>query len=103
MQNKLLPCPFCGDKAELFEDEPRQFYVGCTNPDCKVEAFLPFSKTREIAIEHWNVRKPMEQIVERLEDEIEDEVWRGYEERVIEKSTLYGAIEIVKGGVDNAE
>lgn len=58
MENvELKQCPFCGDIPELFEDEPKEFYVACTNPDCKVEAYFPFAKTRSEAIKHWNERR----------------------------------------------
>jgi Lar family restriction alleviation protein len=53
---KLEECPFCGDKAEIFEDEPQQFYVACTNLDCQCEAYLPFAKTKQEAINSWNRR-----------------------------------------------
>ena len=112
MQNKLLPCPFCGGEAKLIkhfivalDTEYRQVF--CTSCCAKrpVEKFF----TEEEAIKHWNTRKPMERIVERLEER-----HKFYENRFEEMSgtdrdvedwgsikSYADAIEIVKGGVDN--
>lgn len=51
-------------------------------------------------VESW-----VEEIVEQLEEEIKnvERYGRDYEEKVIEKGAYENAIEIVKGGVDNAE
>lgn len=65
---KLKSCPFCEGEAEIFEDEPKQFYVACTNPECKCEACLPFATTKEEAIKAWNTRKPIEKAVKELEE-----------------------------------
>ena len=55
-ETRLLPCPFCGGDAELFIDEPKEWYVSCTNPDCGCEADLPLARTSQEAIEAWNRR-----------------------------------------------
>ena len=116
MQNdKLLPCPFCGSKhVELgLYVRKRVFstYVACVECFSKTNLF----DTDEEAIKAWNTRKPMERIVEQLEKEKEKANERAMTENSIHGHTLdfecfYGqrmgfcqAIEIVKGGVNNAE
>jgi Lar family restriction alleviation protein len=110
MQNKLLPCPFCGGEAELFHDEQfiHHAFVFCTECEAQTKLYANGNMT-EKAIKDWNTRKPMERIVEQLEgeerkanqkrrDAIElhsEEFWRG------RQTGLNKAIEIVKGGVDN--
>ena len=65
--NKLLPCPFCGGDNlgfyhnHLFRDG---YEVRCY--DCHFG--LQESRTKEEAIKQWNTRKPMERIVERVEE-----------------------------------
>ena len=66
---KLLPCPFCGGDNlgfyhnHLFRDG---YEVRCY--DCHFG--LQESRTKQEAIEAWNTRKPMERIIERLEEEL---------------------------------
>lgn len=65
---KLLPCPFCGGEAEVYEQKHREYastyYVRCKSCHCKTIERIG----KGIVIEQWNTRKPMEQIVERLEE-----------------------------------
>lgn len=54
---ELLPCPFCGSKANL-GDSREGFWVNCLKGGCIV---LPsdddiFFTSKETAIEHWNTR-----------------------------------------------
>lgn len=68
---KLKPCPFCGGKANkriafpLDADglEVNMYIVGCNN--CDVEFTCLWDE--EIVVNAWNTRKPMDDIVERLE------------------------------------
>ena len=72
MQNdKLLPCPFCGEKAETtFICDGKYNQIKCKTPKCIMNVDMSaFYKSKEEAIEQWNTRKPMERIVEQLEDE----------------------------------
>ena len=72
---KLLPCPFCGGEAiqeagerAVWYDEYEYFEcVHCTNCKASVEA-----ETVEEAVTKWNARKPMERIIERLEEKLSD-------------------------------
>ena len=107
MQNdKLLPCPFCGGEAQpTFLCNGRYNQIKCKTPKCIMNVDLPaLYGSREEAIEKWNTRKPMERILEQLEEESDffggepmGSLQKAYYCKGIEK-----AIEIVKGGVDNA-
>lgn len=50
---KLLPCPFCGGKAEL-SDDYLFFSVHCTNADCEIETKR--FRFKLDAIKAWNKR-----------------------------------------------
>ena len=62
---KLLPCPFCGGEA-FFATEGGN-WIACKL--CGAETDY-FERAKE-AINAWNTRKPMERIVERLEQQAE--------------------------------
>jgi Lar family restriction alleviation protein len=106
MQNdKLLSCPFCGGEANVIGY--KTFYAQCT--ECGVAT--GFYNTIEQTNEAWNTRKPMERIVEQLEEVKinhfltiantgDDKLDFAYEKV---GNALDKAIEIVKGGLDNAE
>ena len=49
MENKLLPCPFCGGEAEL-DEYCGKYVVFCKNASCS------WRKTKAEAIEAWNTR-----------------------------------------------
>ena len=64
----LKKCPFCGGEAKYIElKEPfATMFVACTV--CGIETKRNYLN-RNDAIKAWNTRKPMERIVERLNDE----------------------------------
>lgn len=70
---KLLPCPFCGGEAEVIGNYIKgvpnnfQYFVRCKKCKARPQPFYTFKK-KEKAVEAWNTRKPMERIVERLEE-----------------------------------
>lgn len=65
-ETKLLPCPFCGGEAELVGDN--YHWVLCKGCKGGSHAF----KTVEEAINAWNTRKPVERILEKLEEDYVD-------------------------------
>ena len=65
----LLRCPFCGGDAvtaEMYNTKLKKLFpiVKCLDCECRT----PMTETFEEAITAWNTRKPMERILERLEE-----------------------------------
>lgn len=63
---QILPCPFCGGKAELhhedayeddFGDMPEHWWVGCQNKRCKMTVQTGLFLAKDNAIKAWNTRK----------------------------------------------
>ena len=57
-QSKLLPCPFCGGRAELHETDwctPPEYSVHCLNHKCRAWGGLGTNKAKTIAA--WNRRE----------------------------------------------
>lgn len=65
MTDKLLNCPFCGGKAfEYYSGSQFEFCeVVCKECGCRSKR-----KTEAEAIKAWNTRKPMNEIVEKLDE-----------------------------------
>lgn len=67
MNTELKRCPFCGGEANM------SLFIGNHAVTCTscMGMILPPSCgwTKEEAIKAWNTRKPMDEIVERLEEE----------------------------------
>lgn len=106
---KLLPCPFCGGEAEYSEHhednggveiyyrEYHYYMVSCS----KCGLTMASQVDKEGVVRKWNTRKPMQEIVERLEEAkvcIVDDYTEEYEDMVF----LEEAIEIIEevGGTD---
>lgn len=53
---RLLPCPFCGRKAELIRDEALDWYVTCEHCDIRLNHNGP-----HLAAQAWNTRVPAEE------------------------------------------
>ena len=69
---KLLPCPFCGGKAELQKGMCElDNYVMCLECRSKTKLY----NTKESAIKKWNTRKPMQEIVKKLEKKINNRLY----------------------------
>ena len=74
---KLLRCPFCGGEAELLKGQCEiDNYVMCLECRSKTKLY----NTKASAIKAWNTRKPMQNIVERLEEYRDDFMNDVYEE-----------------------
>ena len=102
---KLLRCPICGGEAELLKGQCEiDNYVMCLECRSKTKLY----NTKASAIKAWNTRKPLQNIVERLEHFNEETFYRA-NGRANGKTLAYGysqgiykAIEIVKeeGGIE---
>lgn len=69
-QDKLLPCPFCGGKAEFdrYGDHRASSIVACTNCGCRLES----NETGEHNGSSWNRRRtPSEPPPETAETDLE--------------------------------
>ena len=71
----LKCCPFCGGEAEvgLTNQHDKLFIVGCNTPMCygNINHFTMVFVSKESAINTWNTRTPMANIVEKLEEKTE--------------------------------
>ena len=104
MNKELKPCPFCGGRAEKEWGIPSIFWIKCTG--CGVEGSQHGSL--EEAIKAWNTRKPIDEVMERLEEERDrpfadcnltiNGIPANDREIVACKVGIKYAIEIVKGG-----
>jgi Lar family restriction alleviation protein len=68
---KLLPCPFCGGKADLFSwsQIPLNYQYGIECRECHTLFQInQYDTTMQDTIKQWNARKPMERILTRLEE-----------------------------------
>lgn len=68
MSKELKNCPFCGGEADLIEQKHREYpstyYVRCKSCHCKSLERIGTG----IVIEAWNTRKPIDNIVEQLDE-----------------------------------
>ena len=84
--SELKRCPFCGGEAEITINKTRQgqtSVVRCTKCTCRKTLLkYPFYEGDIYvdAVKDWNTRKPMERIVERLEEYRDDFMNDVYEE-----------------------
>lgn len=100
---ELKKCPFCGGEARLmkFPKCERKYVVICENEQC-MASVGNYSYSKEKAIEAWNTRKPIDRIVERLEEEYKTYNSNSYEDDFIAQGVMI-AIEIVseEGGMND--
>ncbi len=66
MTDKLKPCPFCGGEARITDVFGR---TGIVCKYCFAEMRGYLDMTPEEMTRYWNTRKPMDRIVERLEEQ----------------------------------
>lgn len=71
---RLLKCPFCGGVPIVFESSNGPFafgkYVVCGKCGCQTLLYTG-KDAEEKAIESWNNRKPVENVLEHLEEELD--------------------------------
>ena len=94
--SELKCCPFCGGEAYTDKIGKPLFTIRCTNINCYCEIS---KNSLEDAINAWNTRTPMANIVEKLEELKE----KGYAElTILEVNELVDkAINIVKQEINN--
>ena len=105
--SELKRCPFCGGEAKIDKTITNTVSVECTV--CHASSRIILCTEGDIeqkAIKAWNTRKPMQNIVERLEEQVEESATDYYDWEDIsylrEKKAYQKAIEIVKeeGGLN---
>lgn len=117
---RLLPCPFCGGEAyinyDTMVDERRIYWAQVLCKRCHARSCGSWSNSYTNAekkeVKAWNTRKPMERIVEQLEQQKQQYKRRSEEAaHVLHGEHFFGkmcsydhAIKIVKaGGVDETD
>ena len=104
--SEIKRCPFCGIPLKLVGSKRRgnQHYLHEYNNNCILNGF-GFTATDE-NIQHWNTRKPMQNIVERLEEQAEEcrKYWQEFddEDSFGAMNAYCNAVKIVKeeGGMN---
>ena len=61
MDNKLLPCPFCGGRAKVTITNS-QYIVSCDNFRCIASEIKSVYIVYESAVQAWNMRKTVEEV-----------------------------------------
>ena len=94
--SELKCCPFCGEKPKIATCDwgysVKEYWCYCSSCGCETKKY----HSKEDAIEQWNTRTPMDNIVEKLEEEKSDCGERTGYFKGIEK-----AINIVKQEINN--
>lgn len=108
MAKELKPCPFCGGEVKMDNEQITATitvdYFICEK--CGATVHFEYADKTAESIEAWNTRKPIDEIVEQLEDANATDDFiqaiNGKEcnkrERIVCGVALEYAIEIVKGG-----
>ena len=72
--SELKRCPFCGGEARMHKTAFLKYEVEVVCKNCGARTLThssaSFSDANMNAIKAWNTRKPMERIVERLEEKL---------------------------------
>lgn len=84
MSNDLKPCPFCGGEAEIIHkhdilNDDYEVYIKCTECNSQTQTCNTTAISGEplppnplpYLVEIWNKRKPIDDIVEKLEERAE--------------------------------
>lgn len=81
MTDKLKPCPFCGGEIEIvnatqnIDEDHIIARCTCCNFTFEYSTYFAHSKIARVKmnpsfVEAWNTRKPIDKIVEQLEEEV---------------------------------
>lgn len=111
MSNKLKSCPFCGGEAELTTGSVFMWEHIVVCKDCgassKMIGGITPSQARAKAIATWNTRKPVDRVLEQLEEQqkLYKEAWENTD--WVPDKTVYinmargfeQAIKIIKEGM----
>ena len=110
--SELKCCPFCGGEAELHSVDigsTTDYFISCKECGCKQSGSI----SRQAVINAWNERKPMANIVEKLEeakekaqDEMEECIFKGLPYHDSTEGKVIGittSINIVKQEINNGE
>ena len=99
--SELKCCPFCGGEAILVKNGAGCYQVACDN--CEVRQYAYAHKNKESAINAWNTRKPMANIVENIVTSLENEktVFLGTRTEQTGTILIDDAINIVKQEINN--
>lgn len=99
----LKKCPFCGGEVELFETKEHQFEIWHKenrDVECPIDTTECVGgwiyDTKEHVIAAWNTRKPVERIVERLEELADSHNFSSDKKDIAKYIAYKRAIEIVK-------
>lgn len=78
MVEKLMPCPFCGEHAEIEDDCDGDVYVCCqgcqasgppTRVGCRDDCDVSDEQLEQEAVDLWNKRQSLHVLAKALEDE----------------------------------
>lgn len=99
---KLKPCPFCGCKNIQFwetDNDTHRFQIVCMQCFNGTDECI----SEEVAIEKWNTRNPMANIVENIVTSLESEktVFLGTRTEQTDTILIDDAINIVKQEINN--
>ena len=101
---KLLSCPICGREVyigtEDYDDNIEDVIV-CDH--CNLRFYGSYPATKQDLAEEWNTRKPMERILNRLEEGKAFYKIRSLDQDEIEVGAFIEAIDVVKeeGGLND--
>ena len=73
-ETKLLPCPFCDsdnlERGSVYTTLGEDIFIRCRNCNTKLQLCIEHGEYE--LVKRWNTRKPVERILERLEERQED-------------------------------
>ena len=102
---KLLPCPFCGGEASISNNACKKgdtwlWSIECANCGAFMDDEYDFH-----VIDRWNTRKPMQEIVEILEEELDYSTHNYKEDEVMYRKGIRFVRRVIKkvGGMNGKD